>query len=88
MENTANAQLALIQHGYGILAIVDNNSFADLTSEAKSNDVEMMDYELDTKRPYTQEEIENLPFNPANFIGNIADGELYVTNDTELISEY
>lgn len=87
MENT-NAQLALIQNGFGILAIVDTNSFADLTSEAKSNDVEMMDYELDVKRPYTQEEIENLPFNPANFIENIADGELYVTNDADLISNY
>lgn len=88
MENSVTNKLALIQNGYGILAIVENNSFETLTAEAKSNGVELMDYELGTKRAYTQEEIEDLPFNPANFIENIADGELYVTTDEELISMY
>jgi hypothetical protein len=88
MEITTTTRTALIQHGYGMLAIVMGNSYDELALQAKSNYVDFYDAELDCKRPYTAEELSDLPFNPANFIENIADGELYVTTHEELISQY
>ena len=83
MKNTANTQLALIQHGYGILAIVDTNSIADLTVAAAANGVETFEYELGYDRPYTYQEIENLPRQSSDRYGLI-----YVESDATVIAQY
>lgn len=82
MANAGTTRTALIQHNFGVLAIIIGTSIGDLQREYKANFREDFNGEMN-----------DLPvmksyFGDTSAVDSLIDGTLYITTDEILIAEY